>query len=134
MPEADSPGNCKSSVSIPRKRASRSIYFEPVPSGCREREGGNDPIGNRRQNRRNELAHSSREYVQGILFISRAELKSSSWRLLAYSHLVILISGSSFYNTNAYLRISAVHVLLAGLDVLPRLGYAKRNYKSRQRK
>lgn len=28
-PEAGSPGNCKSSVSISRERASRSIYFEP---------------------------------------------------------------------------------------------------------
>lgn len=93
--EANSSGNCKSSVSIPRERASRSIYFKPVPRGSLEREGANVPIGT--EDRIAAMnSHSSHEYVQGILFISRAGLKSSSWRLLACSHLVIFIVGFFF--------------------------------------
>jgi len=130
-PEANSPVNCKSSVSIPRERAFQSIYFEP--SGFREREGENDPEIGTEDRIAAINSRSSREYVQGILFISRAELKSSSWRLLARSHLVIFIGGS-FSCERVFTNISALHVFLAGLDVSARLGYAKRNCESRQRK
>lgn len=124
MPEASPLDNCKSSVLFRANARPDRFISSRYREACCEREGENDPIGT--EDRIIAMnSHSSREYVQGILFISRAELESGSWRLLACTHLVIFISGSSFCK-RIFTNIGAAR-FPAGLDVSPSLEYEKRN-------
>lgn len=97
--------NCKSSVSISRERASRSIYFEAILKDSCKRERENISSD------RNAAMNSSHEYIytntRNTIHKSNGP-KGNSWHLSACTHLVIFI-GEFFFSR---LRISTLHARL----------------------